>query len=160
MKTALKGARQKGFRVFGKRLLRLFHNPVFLTLTAVGNSVILFGTVSLYWIEFPGNPTIKTMLDTLWWSVSTVTTVGYGDVNPITPLGRVVGIFMMIIGTALFWSFTALFAEALLTEDILDAEAEMHSLEKRIRILLRREDLEAEQLNRLTTVLTHLSKNT
>ena len=40
---------------------------------------------------------------------------------------------MMIVGTALFWSYTALFAEALISEEILDVESELRSIERRLQ---------------------------
>jgi voltage-gated potassium channel len=45
---------------------------------------------------------IKSVPDALWWAVTTVTTVGYGDRFPITPAGRGVGVVLMIVGIALF----------------------------------------------------------
>ena len=36
--------------------------------------------------------------DAMWWAAATVSTVGYGDVVPVTPLGRIVGVFTMITG--------------------------------------------------------------
>jgi voltage-gated potassium channel len=49
----------------------------------------------------------------LWWSVTTVTTVGYGDVVPVQPAGRVVASFLMIIGFATLSLLTGLIASLL-----------------------------------------------
>lgn len=48
--------------------------------------------------------------DALWWSIVTMTTVGYGDVSPATPGGRVVGIFVMLSGIGLLGLLTATIA--------------------------------------------------
>lgn len=48
--------------------------------------------------------------DALWWSMVTVTTVGYGDVFPITAEGRFVGTFLIFTGIGLFSTITALIA--------------------------------------------------
>jgi voltage-gated potassium channel len=86
-------------------------------LTVVGNSLIAIASALLYHFEHGINPKINSLLDTVWWAVATVTTVGYGDVSPITNIGKIIGIFMMIVGTALFWSYTALFAGAIMSEE-------------------------------------------
>ena len=38
----------------------------------------------------------------MWWAIVTLTTVGYGDVYPITGLGRVLGAFIAILGVGIF----------------------------------------------------------
>jgi voltage-gated potassium channel len=45
---------------------------------------------------------ITTFSDALWWAMSTVTTVGYGDHYPVTPAGRAIGIALMIAGVGMF----------------------------------------------------------
>jgi voltage-gated potassium channel len=64
--------------------------------------VILVGTIVMYNIEknVP-NTQIKTYLDSLWWCVATVTTVGYGDIVPVSNLGRIVAIFYMFFGISM-----------------------------------------------------------
>lgn len=119
-----------GLKMFFRRLWRLITQPIFIALTLFGNIAIVTAATLLYNLEAGSNPRIHSMLDTIWWAVSTVTTVGYGDVIPVTPSGRVVGIFLMIIGTALFWSYTALFAEALISKDISDLEGDLRDVEK------------------------------
>ena len=64
--------------------------------------VILVGTIVEYNIESKvPNTQIKTYLDSLWWCVSTVTTVGYGDIVPISNLGRIVAMFYMFFGISM-----------------------------------------------------------
>ncbi|MEQ1875817.1 MAG: ion channel, partial [Bdellovibrionia bacterium] len=113
--------------MFFRRLWRLVSKPIFIALTIFGNTVIAVAALSLFKLEYGTNPKIQTLLDTLWWAVATVTTVGYGDITPVTDNGKWIGIFTMIVGTALFWSYTALFAEALITKDIEDFEQELKS---------------------------------
>jgi voltage-gated potassium channel len=53
--------------------------------------------------------------DALWWSAQTVTTVGYGDVVPLSSGGRVIGIFVMVFGVASVSLITALVTSAFIT---------------------------------------------
>jgi voltage-gated potassium channel len=64
--------------------------------------VIVAGTIVMYDIESKvPNTKIKTFLDALWWCVSAVTTVGYGDIVPVSDIGRIVAIFYMFFGIAM-----------------------------------------------------------
>jgi voltage-gated potassium channel len=53
------------------------------------------------------NANIKTASDALWWGYVTIATVGYGDRYPVTNEGRIVGVFMMTAGVALFSVLTS-----------------------------------------------------
>ena len=113
---------RKQYRLVRKKFLRLVRNPIFPLLTIAGNLLIFTGAIVVYFLERDVNPNVDSLLDTVWWAVATVTTVGYGDVSPVTVMGKIVGIVMMILGTALFWSYTALFADAVLSEEIDDLQ--------------------------------------
>jgi voltage-gated potassium channel len=45
--------------------------------------------------------------DALWWSASTISTVGYGDVYPVTTVGRIIAVLTMIVGVSTFGVITA-----------------------------------------------------
>ncbi len=111
-----------GIRILRVRLWGLIKQPVFIVLTLLGNSFVALGSLLLYYFEHGINPKINSFLDTIWWAVATVTTVGYGDVSPMTTPGKIVGIFMMIVGTALFWTYTALFAGAIMAEAVMNEQ--------------------------------------
>jgi len=57
---------------------------------------------------------IKNAGDAHWWAVNTVTTVGYGDVYPVTTLGRYVGVITMFVGISVAGSLTASMASLLI----------------------------------------------
>jgi voltage-gated potassium channel len=57
---------------------------------------------------------IKTPGDALWWGIVTITTVGYGDQFPVTPGGRIIGVFLLFAGIALFSVLTGFIANAFL----------------------------------------------
>ncbi|MFB7374246.1 potassium channel family protein [Streptomyces sp. NPDC056222] len=58
--------------------------------------------------------TIRTFGDSLWWAAETLTTVGYGDVTPVTPTGRVIAVGMMACGVALIGAVTGSFSSWLI----------------------------------------------
>lgn len=64
--------------------------------------IILLGTFVMHSVESQvPNSKIKTLLDALWWCVATVTTVGYGDIVPVSNLGRIVALFYMFFGISM-----------------------------------------------------------
>ena len=61
--------------------------------------LLLFGAVVLYIVEGPVQPeTFGSIPRAMWWSMATLTTVGYGDVYPITLLGKICASFIALIG--------------------------------------------------------------
>ena len=77
------------------------------------SAVLLVYTASLAVLqaERPDpNAHIKNFGDAVWWSVTTITTVGYGDFYPVTPTGRVVAVLLMIGGISLIGMITAMVA--------------------------------------------------
>lgn len=63
------------------------------------------------------NGRYESFFDALWWSLTTITTVGYGDIVPVTAVGRLVGSFCMIIGIGMFGLITARLAALLVQDD-------------------------------------------
>jgi voltage-gated potassium channel len=59
--------------------------------------VTIFGSF-LYVIEHDHNPGFDSIPNSIYWAIVTITTVGYGDISPITPLGKFLASFIMIIG--------------------------------------------------------------
>ncbi|WP_329116766.1 potassium channel family protein [Streptomyces sp. NBC_01465] len=79
--------------------------------TYVGGAVVgllMFGSLAVLQAE-RGAPrgNIKTLGDALWWSFTTMTTVGYGDHAPTTGLGRIIAVGLMLSGIALLGVVTA-----------------------------------------------------
>lgn len=62
--------------------------------------------------DAPG-ATIRNTGDGLWWSVQTLTTVGYGDVTPITETGRLIGVVLQILGAILFGTLIAMISSSM-----------------------------------------------
>ena len=111
-------------------------------MVATSTLVILFGVLMrlLNHSEFPN------VWLALWWSLQTATTVGYGDVVPHDPVGRVLGALVMIIGVAFLSLVTAAIASTFV---VTDPEAErrgeevadtLRRIEERLDELARRHD--------------------
>jgi voltage-gated potassium channel len=61
--------------------------------------LIYFAAIGIYYFENEAQPEhFSSIFDSLWWSIVTLTTVGYGDVYPITVGGRIFTFFILLIG--------------------------------------------------------------
>ena len=103
-----------GLRLFFAEVFLLIKSPVFILLTLLGNTLIGLFSFVFFLIESGINPKLHSFIDALWWGFATATTTGYGDITPVTFQGKILGILLMLTGTALFAMFTALFAETIL----------------------------------------------
>lgn len=84
-------------RVVSKRREELL---VILTIVFV---LLILASSLMYYVEHEAQPeAFRSIPDTMWWGVATLTTVGYGDVYPITPLGRLLAAFIAILGVGIF----------------------------------------------------------
>jgi voltage-gated potassium channel len=59
---------------------------------------------------------VESFFDSLWWSASTITTVGYGDIYPMTAIGRLIAVFTMLIGVSTLAVVTARIAKFLIRD--------------------------------------------
>jgi voltage-gated potassium channel len=65
--------------------------------------LVLVSSTLMYFVEGSVQPeAFSSIPETLWWGVVTLTTVGYGDIVPVTPLGRLLGAATMLGGVAFF----------------------------------------------------------
>ena len=79
--------------------------------------VLFLASVVVYFLERDVQPaTFGSVPATMWWAVVTLTTVGYGDVVPITALGRVVAAMVMICGLGVFGLWTGILATGFAAE--------------------------------------------
>jgi voltage-gated potassium channel len=70
--------------------------------------VMVICCAAIYFAERDINPAIRSPFDALWWGISTMTTVGYGDVVPMTAEGRIAASALMLLGIGLFSAVTAI----------------------------------------------------
>ncbi|MCA0153993.1 ion transporter [Winogradskyella vincentii] len=87
----------KAMRHFTKAMLMAKEQIIlFMAITLV---LIYFAAVGIYYFENEAQPEhFSSIFDSLWWSIITLTTVGYGDVYPVTMGGRIFTFFILLIG--------------------------------------------------------------
>ena len=86
------------------RLYRFVESNPIIVPTIFVIFIVIFGGIGVYLAEHkhPG-ANITNLGDAFWWAIVTITTVGYGEYFPLTLVGRVIGVFVMLsgIGTAI-----------------------------------------------------------
>jgi voltage-gated potassium channel len=80
-------------------------------------AVTVICCVAFYAVEADVNPSLHSPLDAFWWGLTTLSTVGYGDVAPITPEGRLVASALMVLGIGLFGALTAITTNTLISSN-------------------------------------------
>jgi voltage-gated potassium channel len=99
-----------------RRVLVLESGPL-LSVLVIFLMVLSLASVAEYYLEHDVQAaTFGSVPAALWWAVVTLTTVGYGDVVPITLLGRVVAAFVMICGLGVFGLWTGILATGFAAE--------------------------------------------
>jgi voltage-gated potassium channel len=97
---------------FGKAIYLVKEELVIFT---VASLVMLYlAAVGIYHFEHEAQPEVfRSIFDSLWWAVATLTTVGYGDIYPITIAGRIFTFFILMVGLGLVAVPTGIVASAL-----------------------------------------------
>jgi len=102
----------KAIRRFARAFLSIKEE---LVLFLILSSFLLFlSAVGIYYFENPAQPEVfQSVFHSMWWAVATLTTVGYGDIYPITVGGKIFTGFMLFIGLGVIAVPTGLIASAL-----------------------------------------------
>lgn len=106
----------------------------------------------------PGS-SIRNLSDGLWWSIQTLTTVGYGDTVPVTDLGRFLGVLMQLVGAIGFGVLIAMVSTSMsrnqeeyywtrLFERIDTLDERLSNLEKNAKFLVEQEREELTKLDK------------
>lgn len=97
-------------RIIGKAILGRKIQSVFLSVVLLAFTLVITSSILVLNFESKATDLIKTPFDAIWWSISTLTTVGYGDVYPVSFEGRMVAIALMIAGVGIFGTFSGFIA--------------------------------------------------
>jgi voltage-gated potassium channel len=109
----------RAFRSTKVLVQHVFKSKIRGTMTAVAVItvlIIIFSSISILNVETAPECNIKTAEDAIWWTMVTVTTVGYGDKYPVTSEGRLIGVIVMIFGVGLFGTYTGYIASLFVSE--------------------------------------------
>jgi len=74
--------------------------------------IVMTAGIAIYVLEEQHNPNIETLFDALYWALVTISTVGYGDISPVTPEGRTISILVIISGIAMISFATSVIVSA------------------------------------------------
>jgi voltage-gated potassium channel len=92
---------------------------------------IMFSSIGILVCEQSApNAKIKTAEDSIWWSVATITTVGYGDLYPVTNEGRLLAMALMISGVGMFGAVSGVVATALIGDNKKDTAERSEIIER------------------------------
>jgi len=110
----------------------------------IAAGTIVIGSVVMYLVESPHpDSQINSMLDAVWWTVATSTTVGYGDIIPVTETGKIIAIFYMFFGIGILGLSISVLGTSFYKKRFEKEEKEISHAQK--LILDRMDDLEKNQ---------------
>ncbi len=118
-------------------------NKLFYLLFAAAG-IIVIGSIVMYLVESPHpDSQINSMLDAVWWTVATSTTVGYGDIIPVTETGKIIAIFYMFFGIGMLGLCISVLGTSFYKKRFEKEEKEISHAQR--LILDRMDDLEKNQ---------------
>jgi hypothetical protein len=120
--------RDVGIRAIGRTLIKDRAGSALYVLLLMGIFVLQFGSLTMLALEQDADgANITTASDAIWYTIVTISTVGYGDQYPVTDLGRLCGSVIIIVGVGIFGTFTGYLATVFLspqkTDDDVPADA-------------------------------------
>jgi voltage-gated potassium channel len=110
------------------------------TLTMI---ILVISAAAMYVLEHTVNPQLHYFTDALWWSFVTATTVGYGDIFPVTTTGRLIAVLLMSFGIGLLGVFVGTITTFIVKRDNQRENPGIQSIIDRVRRLneLNKEDV-------------------
>ncbi|WP_225743388.1 potassium channel family protein [Marinilactibacillus sp. Marseille-P9653] len=116
-----------------RHLKRFFNTNGFSYMLYAGGIMLLIGAFVYSITEN------VSFIDALWWAFVTSTTVGYGDISPTTPFGRLAAMMLMLTGIGLFGALTSIITSFFMNtneEEVIDQSKAIQELNDKISLLL------------------------
>ena len=145
------------FQLIG-RVLSAIKNELITAYTACG-IIIGFSAILMYYIERNAQPHVFSNIGQgFWWAIETFTTVGYGDIYPITPLGKLLGSLMSLVGIGMIAIPTGLISSSFINI-IQQDRRKASSSEKPVEKYVAADDDPSDDSNVASTRHAHRSGN-
>lgn len=117
-----------------KKIIELPEKPVVRAILLI-IIITIVAAILVEIFEAQQNRQFSSFWDSVWWVIVTISTVGYGDKVPITPIGKLIGVLIMFIGVALLSVVTATVSSILVTRKIKEGKG-LQEIKLRDHILL------------------------
>ncbi len=123
----------KSARMIAQFVMLRRAESAFLAATLVALLLLVSCSIAMLQFEVPAGGNIATAQDAMWWAVSTMTTVGYGDAYPISAEGRAVAVFLMAAGVGVFGTFSGLVASWFLSPAAEETDTDLTEIKEMLK---------------------------
>jgi voltage-gated potassium channel len=118
----------RSFRVLATFIIAKRAQSMGLAASLAAMLLIIFSSIAVLQVEVPVAGNIQSAEDAVWWSITTMTTVGYGDRYPTTSEGRAIAVILMAAGVCLVGVLSGLMAGWFLAPAAREADADREEL--------------------------------
>lgn len=125
-------------RILGQYLQKNRADGTILAVIFVSILLLVLSSVAILQVEQVEGANIKSGSDALWWSIVTMTTVGYGDRYPVTTVGRIIASVLMVSGVGLFGTLSGSITSWILNPVEQRQEVDLSSIHLELETIQRR----------------------
>ena len=125
----------KATKILAQFILKSRSQSAFLAVSLISLLMVVVSSIAILQLESTPDANIKSAEDAVWWAVTTITTVGYGDRFPVTSEGRLIASMLMLCGVGLFGTLSGFIASWFLKPEQEERDSEMTVLIAEVRAL-------------------------